>query len=33
MVEDIFERSKQEFKMSYKLYEYDKYYKDINFEH
>jgi len=33
MVEDIFERSKQEFKMSNKLDEYDKFYKDINFDY
>jgi len=32
-VEDIFERSKQEYKMANKLEEYDKYYKDINFEY
>jgi hypothetical protein len=31
-VEDIFERSKQEYKMANKLDEYDKYYKDINFD-
>jgi len=32
-VEDIFERSKQEFKMGTKLDEYDKIYKDIVFEY
>lgn len=31
-IDDIYERSKQEFKMATKLDEYDKYYKDINFE-
>lgn len=32
-VEDIFERSKQEWKMGTKLDEYDNFYKDVQFDY